>query len=99
MRRTVGEILEIAAIGAVAPKLHYPLRAAIPVLPDQPVDFLLLAETFQPRRNNEQFSAIGNRHSRAIDRFIRNPSAVELVALHNSDNLLQRRNNRHILFS
>ena len=79
------------------PKPHDVFRPGIAVFADERVDFLLFAEAFQARRDNEEFAAVGHRHPRAVNRLVRDPSRVELVALHHRDDFLERRRDRNVL--
>ena len=95
VRGTVRQVLQDRLL---FPELDHVFRAGIAVFPDERVDVLLFAEPLETGRDDEQFAAVSHRHPGAVDRFVGDPCAVELVALHDGDDFLQGRHDRDVLF-
>ncbi|VEU36263.1 unnamed protein product [Pseudo-nitzschia multistriata] len=70
--------------------VHDLLRPDVPVLPDQPVDRLVLPEPLDPRRQNDQLPAVGDRHPRPVDGLVAEPGRVKLVRIEVDDHLGRR---------
>ena len=92
-----GAVRQVLQYRLRLPELENIFRAGVAVLADQNVHVFLLAKTFQPRREDQQLAAVRHGFARAVDRLVRDPRAVEFVALHDRHDLFQRRDDRDVL--
>src|ERR1035437_1001914 len=65
-------------------------RAAIAVLADEPVNFLVLAELLQAGCEHDQLAAVRHRHARAINALVAQPRALEFGRIQINDHLFER---------
>ncbi len=74
-REVVGEVR------IVADKAHDFRGGAVAVFADQRVDTRVFTKAFEARRQDDQFTGIGNGHAGAVDRLVAQPGGVELFGI------------------
>ena len=71
------------------------VRSPISVFADQAIDIRIFAKLFHTGRKHDQFGIVGKRHTRAIDRFVPEPSAPEFLGVQINDCFVDRLFDHH----
>mmetsp|Transcript_1366 Transcript_1366/g.3043 ORF Transcript_1366/g.3043 Transcript_1366/m.3043 type:complete len:228 (+) Transcript_1366:464-1147(+) len=80
----------VVVIVVVVQKVHNLGRPDVSVLSNQTIDGIVLPEFSDPRCQNDQFSAVGNRHSCPVDGLVAQPGRMEFVRIQIHDHFGRR---------